>query len=109
MIANLTKHKKIEIEVIKADSFWQKTKGLIKKENIAIFFKTRFGIHTFLMQYPIDIYILNRQNRVVKIKKSLKPNQVFLWNPFYQIVLEIPSDLVKKEDIEIGNKLKISF
>lgn len=79
--------------------------GLLNKNNPrALVFRTRFGIHTFGLQQPIDVLVLDQNNKVVKIKQSLKPNKIFLWNPKYNIVVELPANKTLKT--AIGNKLK---
>lgn len=60
-----------------------------------VYFETRFGIHTFGMTKPIDVFILNKENKVVKICKSIKPGRIFIWNPKYYKVLETPVDFIK--------------
>ncbi len=87
-------------DVIFADSFVAKNLGLIpynKPKPLRI--KTRFGIHTFGMRYPIDVIILDKNKKVVKIKKSLHPNRVFFWNPRYDTVLELPAGTIQEKNI----------
>jgi hypothetical protein len=67
--------------------------------------KTHFGIHTFGMKYPIDILILDQQNCVVARKENLKPNTIFLWNPRYETVLELPAGTIKKTKTEIDDNI----
>ena len=96
------------IQVYFAKNFIEKTIGLIGKKNPhAIFFKTRFGIHTFGMQFPIDVLILDSKNNVVKCKENFKPNRLFLWNPKYNGVLELPEGTIKTKKIKINDKIDI--
>lgn len=71
-------------------------KGLLGSQPQATLFYTRFGIHTFGMNYPIDVVILDNKAIVQKIKENLQPNRFFFWNPLYKTVLELPEDTVKK-------------
>lgn len=85
--------------VIKAKEvgLWKKSFGLIgknKPENLL--FKTRFGIHTFGMRFPIDVLVLDKNYKVIKFKETLLPNNFFFWNPRYNLVLELPSGTVKQ-------------
>jgi len=69
--------------------------GLIgKNKPEPILFKTRFGIYTFFMRFPIDVIILDNKYKVVKLKENLKPNSIFVWNPKYNIVLELPAGTI---------------
>jgi len=81
--------------------------GLIGQKSQAICFTTRFGIHTFGMQYPIDVVILDGNNVVRKIKENLQPNRFFFWNPKYNVVLELPQEEIKKRKIKTGTELKV--
>lgn len=79
--------------------------GLLKEpKGTAMLFKTRWGIHTFFMKYPINVVILDKNMRVVQIKQNLKPNRIFFWNPIYSDIIELP---LNKFNIRNGDKLKI--
>ena len=86
-----------------AKGFWQQTKGLIGEQKIQpTLFTTRFGIHTFGMKVPLDILVLDKHKRVVKVKESLLPNHLFFWNPKYSLVVELPEGFVKCNKIKLG-------
>ncbi len=89
------------ISIKEAKNIKEKIIGLIgRNKPEAIMLRTRFGIHTFGLKFPIDIVILDKNNRVVKLKKSLKPNRIFLWNPFYDRILELPEGTIEKKEIK---------
>lgn len=84
--------------------------GLIGKDKPeAIMFYTRFGIHTFGLNFPIDVLILDNGDRVVKIRENLGPNKVFFWPPKYNKVLELPSGFIKNHKIEMESKMKLNL
>lgn len=92
----------------KAKNILEKATGLIRKDQPqALFLKTRFGIHTFGLKFPIDIVILDRKNRIVKLKKGLRPNNIFLWNPLYDRVLELPEGTIEKKGIKIYKTVEL--
>ncbi len=64
-------------------------------------FYTRWGIHTFGMKYPIDIIVLDNQQKIIQIKYDLKPNRIFFWNPKYSSIIELPTELTKLKMNEI--------
>ena len=79
--------------------------GLHKKGvTSSIIFNTRFGIHTFFLKKEIDVLILDKDNKVVK-KTTVKPNQIYVWNPKYSRVVELPANSIKQSGIKIGNKI----
>jgi uncharacterized membrane protein (UPF0127 family) len=86
-------------------TFLEKTRGLTGLTEFSpVFFNTHLGIHTFGMKAPIDVFILDNDFKVVKIKRGLLPGRVYFWNPKYNNVLETPVGLIKK-----FNKIKITF
>ncbi len=100
----------MQLKVTKAVSWKEKIIGLIgKKEITPLYFETRWGIHTFGVRNPIDIIILDRENRVRVIKNNLKPNRIFLWNPKYNRVIEMPSPKIKKMKIKLNQKIIIDY
>ena len=107
-IINTTTNTIISSDIIIADSFIAKNLGLIPYASPkTLLLKTRFGIHTFGMRYPIDIVILDKYNKIVKFRKSLKPNRIFLWNPAYTTVLELPSGTIIRKKLAHADRIHI--
>ena len=72
----------------------EKTAGLINTNgNVGAYLETRWGIHTFGMKFSIDVFLLDKANRIIKIKKNIPPKRFFFWSPKYSKILEIPSAL----------------
>ncbi|CAN5192436.1 hypothetical protein BH11PAT1_BH11PAT1_4650 [soil metagenome] len=96
------------LEAYEVKNTFEKVKGLIgekKPQNLLL--RTRWGIHTIGLKFPIDIVILDKEQIVAVLKEALKPNNIFLWNPKYGIVLELPAGTIKKEKISKGKKIEI--
>lgn len=90
--------------------FLDKTIGLLGSVKVdPVYFMTRFGIHTFGMKFPLDVMVLDRNNRVVKITRNLKPNRFFFWPPSYNRVVELPAGTVKKLRVKKGDKIKLEI
>jgi len=105
-ICNKTKNILLCESAIEAQSLYERLLGLlVHKKPIAMVFQTRFGIHTFFMKYPIDVLILDKKKRVAVLKKNLKPNNIFLWNPNYDTVIELPSGTIKKTQTELSDEI----
>lgn len=91
-----------------AQTFWDKIKGLLGKTSpICLIIKTRFGIHTFGMKFPIDVIVLSNTNKVIKTKKHLEPNRIFVWNIKYSTVIELPSGTINHTNTKIGDIIEI--
>jgi uncharacterized membrane protein (UPF0127 family) len=105
-IKNKIKLTVVADQAVYATTFTQGMFGLIfYKKPIAMIFQTHLGIHTFFMHYPIDVIILNKQNRVVDIRKGLKPNRIFIWDPRYSKILELPAGSIENSKTKTGDYL----
>ncbi|OGH08351.1 MAG: hypothetical protein A2171_00220, partial [Candidatus Levybacteria bacterium RBG_13_35_9] len=82
MLINKNTKISLVIDIVFAKNFKEKSLGLIfLKKPKALFLKTHFGLHTFFVNFPLDIIILDKNSKVVKLKGNLVPNKIFLWNP----------------------------
>ncbi len=107
-IRNKTKGTILSEKVVKATSFWEKTKGLLfSYEPSSLLLKTRCGIHTFGMKYPLDILVLDRNNCVVKIQEGLLPNRICIWNPLFDTVLELPENTIQNSKTTLSDILML--
>lgn len=98
------------IKVKNLYSWKDKSIGLLNvKKAFPIFFKTRFGIHTLGMKFSIDVLILDRNNSIIKLKENLKPNQIFIWNPKFDKVIELPEGYIKRNNLKLNQKLEVTF
>ena len=98
----------INFKVKRLESLIEKSVGLIGKEKAyPVMLETRFGIHTFGLKFSIDVLILDSQKRVVVFKETFSPNRIFLWNPRYKIVLELPVGTIKKYKIKKGTQIQL--
>ena len=106
VIKNTTQGKVIAKDATPATNWKDKTIGLIgTKTPKALILSTHFGIHTLGMKYPIDVLVLNKQHRVVALKENLTPNSMFLWNPLYSTVIELPTGTIKSTKTHKGDQL----
>jgi uncharacterized protein len=74
-----------------------------------VYFKTRFGIHTFGLQFPIDILILDNNNQVIRISENIAPNSVFIWPPFFNRVVELPAGFIAHHQLHLKDTVSISI
>ena len=92
LLINHTTNEIISQKLFIANSFLENISGLLRqKRGTSMLFITRFGIHTFFMKYPITVLVLNNKNQIVQIKQNLKPNRIFIWNPKYTKIIELPT------------------
>ncbi|MGC9603549.1 MAG: DUF192 domain-containing protein [Minisyncoccia bacterium] len=95
--------------VLVAKTFNDKANGLSGKDApAAIFFKTRWGIHTFGVKFPIDCVITDNNFEIKGLEENLKPNRFFFWQPKYKNVLELPAGTISKTGTRVGDILEMS-
>ncbi|MEK7626866.1 MAG: DUF192 domain-containing protein, partial [Patescibacteria group bacterium] len=80
IVINTTRSTLIGEDIPIARTFNEEAKGLSgRKEPAALFFKTRWGIHTFGMNFPIDCLVMSDKLEVKAIRENIKPNRFFFW------------------------------
>ena len=95
-----------KIDIIYADTFFKRFKGLMLKKDInyALIF-TDFkdsSIHTHFMRFEIDVYFLD-ENKVVFDKATLKPWKFYNPKKQAKYIIETKKDELK---IKIGDCLE---
>ncbi len=95
-ILNLTQKTAISSDAKIAESLSDQLFGLLNPKNPrTLIFYTRFGIHTFGLKTAIAVLVINNKYKVIQ-KTIVKPWRIFMWNPKYGIVVELPvSDMDK--------------
>ena len=63
------------------------------------------AVHTVGMKFSIDVVALDRNRRVIAMKKSLKPQRVTLLFAGAKEVLELPEGRIDQLAIGIGDRL----
>lgn len=107
-IFNTTTKKLISEEAQEAENIIEKVVGLIgANEPKTLIIRTRFGIHTFGVKFPIDCLILDKNKKVVSRKENLRPFSFYFWNPIYDLVIELPAGTISDSKTQIGDQIKL--
>jgi uncharacterized membrane protein (UPF0127 family) len=107
IVKNITRNTIISKDLEIAKSLFQRFFGLLDKGNpSSLLFKTRFGIHTFGINYPIDVMVVGKSNKVT-VLKSVNPYNIFIYNPKFNLVLELPHGSIKRSNTRLGDRIKI--
>lgn len=108
-VVNRTRKTILAEKIVIPTSLMEQTIGLLKyKAPTAMLLKTRFGIHTLDMRYEIDVLVLNKENHVAQLKENLKPNRIFVWNPKYHTILELPPGTIKQTKTKKGDLIQFN-
>ena len=112
-VINLTKQTWLATKVRKADNFFTRLVGLLKRTNLgpeeALWLMPSRGIHTIGMKFPIDIVFLNKSHHVVGLMAGLAPYRISAVHFNGYSVLELPNGTIKKSRTEIGDQFEISL
>ena len=107
-LINKTKNCVLVEHIPIATTLSQKIIGLLNATTpSALFFKTRFGIHTFGMRFPIDCAVLDDTFTVRAMREQMNPNKGFFWNPRFSNVVELPSGTLSRTGTEPGDVLAL--
>lgn len=106
---NQTQGKVIASNVIVANTFFKRLKGLLGKKGLeegsCILINPCNSIHTFFMKFPIDVLFLDQQYKVVKVVKDLAPGRMSPYMKDARFVVELDSRKVHKENVKVGDQL----
>jgi len=97
--------------IVVADSFWSRFRGLMGKKKLVygegLLLKPCRQIHTWFMSIPIDVLFLDKKGKIVELIPELKPGKK---SPFiregYQ-VLELPAGTIQKFSLQKGDTVEI--
>ena len=108
-LINLTQKTLLAKKVRYCNQFWSRLRGLLGTKQLGpeetCWIIPCNTIHTFGMRYPIDVYFLNRENKVIAIKKNLKPSRIspLYWKTYS--VLEFKSG--SPRSCKVGDRLTL--
>ena len=82
MITNKTTNKTISEKEIICKSFFSQARGLMfrKKRNLIMVFpqERKIKLHNFFVFYPIDVLVLDKDMKIIEIKRNFRP--FTFWN-----------------------------
>lgn len=90
--------KQFDIPIIECKSFKTRLIGFmfrIKKINHGLLFKNCDSIHTFFMFQPIDVIMTDRNDNILYMYKSLKPNRIIVPKKNVYNTYELPINCIK--------------
>lgn len=99
----------VSINILECVLFFDRLKGLIfmpplcDESHQGMLFSNCNSIHMFFMRYPIDILYLNKDKRLLRIHRNVKPWRVsFCFNAFY--VIEVSANSSWTKDFIVGDQ-----
>ncbi len=111
MIAfNATRNAPIATKVEKADTSASRNKGLLGRASMAadegLWIVPCPMIHTFFMQFPIDVLFLDADLTVRRVIEDLRPWRLSPWVLSARSVLELKGGTLKGA-VQVGDKIEM--
>jgi uncharacterized protein len=103
----------ISENLMTADSFLKRLKGLMFTKELlpqsALYIYPCREIHTFFMNYNIDVLYLDINNIIVAIDEDMKPGKIGKHVKGAVAVVELPSGKIKETCIAIGQAVEFTI
>jgi uncharacterized protein len=109
-IRNLTRNVVLGDTVSVADTSAKRRTGLLKHKSLpsghGLWIVPCEAVHTFGMKFPIDVIFLNRQRKVLKIRKNMPRRRIAMCFRAHS-VLELPSGELERSGTVPGDQLEL--
>jgi len=110
---NVTRGSVIAERVTRADGFWARLIGLIGRRSLdageGLWLIPCNGVHTFGMRFPIDVLILDRDRRVLRVLSALRPWRLCLPAPGGHSAIELPAGTIAASNVRVGDQLTLEI
>ena len=108
-VTNSTRGRELGGRVILADWFWPRLRGLIARPRIepgeGLMIVPCRGVHMYLMTYPIDVALMNRDGEVVAMYRELAPGARTHWHGDAHHALEVPAGMLAETHTTLGDRI----
>jgi uncharacterized membrane protein (UPF0127 family) len=110
LVRNLTKNKELADKAELAGSGAKRSKGLLGRKGLArgegMWIVPCEAVHTFFMQFPIDLVYLDRKLRIKKIRGNVRPWRISTCLAAHSVI-ELPAGTIRDTRTECGDTLEI--
>ena len=107
-ISNITRQTLLADSLEVADSASRRNKGLLGRERLSpgegLWIVPCEAVHTFGMQFPIDLVYLDRKHRIVKTRGHVRPGRLSVCLSAHSVI-ELPSGTVRDTQTRPGDTL----
>lgn len=110
IVRNITRNTQLADKMEVAGSGYKRSKGLLGRSSLAdgegMWIVPCEAVHTFFMQFAIDLVYLDRKHRVKKVRSSVPPWRLSACLSAHSVV-ELPAGTVRATQTERGDVLEI--
>jgi len=110
---NRTRHAYLATRLAVAGTHWSRFRGLMCADAAqfragdGLWIVPCRGVHTFAMNFPIDVVYLDAKQCVVHVEEGLKPWRLGHVKMQAKSVIELPEQSVKTSGTAIGDEIEI--
>lgn len=112
MIRNLERSTYLSRHTFHATRLWDRIRGMIGRDFNGSFdamvFAACNAIHTFFMRIALDVIFLDRDNRVIGMRRGLKPWHPCIWVLRAKTVIELPVGAIDSSGTSLGDLLDLA-
>jgi uncharacterized protein len=111
---NRTRHAYLATRLAIAGTHWSRFRGLMCAEasqfraGDGLWIVPCRGVHTFAMNFPIDVVYLDSHKLVVHVEQNLKPWRMGGIRMSAASVIELPGETLKQSGTAIGDEIEIA-
>jgi len=110
-VIDRTSGKELALNLSVADTLYARMKGLLGKRSLpsgeGLWIKPCNSVHTIGMKFPIDVVFLDKENRVVGLAKTLRPNRISRFYSSASSVIELPAGTIDAADMAKGDHIEV--
>ena len=107
---NTTRNTPVATKVEKADTSASRSKGLLGRSSLAadeaLWIVPCPMIHTFFMQFPIDVLFLDADLKVRRVMEDMRPWRLSPWVLSARSVLELKGGVLKGS-VSVGDRIEM--
>jgi uncharacterized membrane protein (UPF0127 family) len=109
-VVNITRNTEVATHAEVAASGIKRSKGLLGRKSLSrgggMWILPCEAVHTFFMQFPLDLIYLDRNHCVKKVRSSVSPWRVSACFSAHS-VLELPSGTIRESQTQVGDSIEI--
>jgi len=111
-VTNTTRGTTVGSNIELADTSLKRMFGLLGKRGLdaggGLWIKPSSGVHTVGMSFGIDVVGLDRDLKVIKLWRCLRPFRVTSVSLKLRSVLELPCGTIAQSQMQIGDQIEIT-
>jgi hypothetical protein len=111
-VSNLTRQTLLASNVEVADKGAKRRKGLLGRERLSpgegLWILPCEAVHTFGMQFPIDLVYLDRSHRIIKVRSDVLPRRLSVCLSAHSVI-ELASGTIRDTQTRPGDSLNLEF